>query len=225
MGADFTIDQTYERELPPKLLERLADFERRLPGVDGMTKDDFDTYIRTMPKTKMHVTPLLERLLNLTEDPYKVRAALREGWFLAEMVPDQNPFLRAFRLAGFIGWDEEPKPESPIIAFRGTINGFVNRISWTTNVDIARSFAMRNQLHHRNSHGVALSADVYRVEVQPKDVLGLHRLEEEVLVDYEIVTSHLYERLDLATDYDPLKLVQQFKLDRPPIWSDPNYPH
>ena len=225
MGDDFTIDKGFERPLAPWLLERLAEFEKRLPEVDRMAQDEFDDYIGRMPKTKMHVVPALIRLLELTDDPYKVRAALRAGWFLAEMIADQTRFLHAFRLAGFIGFDDEPKPDGAVIAFRGTVDGYVNRLSWTTDVNIARAFAMRNRLHHLNARGIDLSPDVYRVEVEPNNVLGLLTIEKEVLVDYENVTAHLYERLDPKTAYDPRSLVQRFRLDRPPLREDPQHPH
>ncbi|MBD5605783.1 MAG: hypothetical protein IAI48_11960 [Candidatus Eremiobacteraeota bacterium] len=91
-----------------------------------------------------------------------------------------NLFRAAVRSCGIIKFANEDAPTVPVIAYRGSDEKGKRGLSWSTNREVARTFA--NQVTLGN---------IYVVEVQLAAILGVLRKagEDELFVDYELIAE------------------------------------
>lgn len=218
----YRIDRGRDRDRGERYNARLAAFDARLSEVDGMTDSDFDELMCNYTFAKNDMSRILDGLL-LKLHGRRLNAALSRGWFHVEMIKNQAAYLDAFRRAGFVDVQVLSKAQPcrddfPIRVFRGCAPGFERRLSWSTSLDTARYFALRNGWHRHAAESLPVEAEVWVATVPREAVLGACGVEKELIVDFEIVEPTRLEVLDPQTAFDPFSISATFALDRPPSW-------
>ena len=213
---DFRIDRRYRNDFGEAYNERLRDFEKSVPNAGRMPKGDFEALIGELSFHKRDTTYLMLALLHTLKDPQRLRQVLLRCWFNTELIEDQSVVLQALRVCEFISANPQSRPTQALTIYRGCIRDYERRCSWTTSIDYARFFAVRNARHYKTVSGRLKAPLVFRATIDPHLALGEFSAEREVLVDYERIYPVLVEILDIRSSFDVRSNIMTFRPDRPP---------
>lgn len=138
---------------------------------------------------------------------------LIQTWFMKmdASITGLDWWIPYFNELGYITNCEEPKPIDSLVLYRGAIPHFRKQMSWTTNLDMAKSFA--------ESPSEISNKYVYGTIVQPDDILAIFKgdgvdTDGNVIVDQglEYVVNHQHLKFD---DIYAIDDPEWQKIDKP----------
>lgn len=120
----------------------------------------------------------------LEVDPGELNSVLQEVWPLLHgslFRYDTATLLALFRRAGYVS-DGPPSPEDDLTVYRGQpVAGGQRGISWTTDVQVARTYAQR--------YSTVGDVQVLQATASVASVLARFTNEDEVVVEPELLTD------------------------------------
>lgn len=122
----------------------------------------------------------------LDRDPALFAQLMLHAWSAVEtpeMLIPQSLWIRWFRRVGFVSDDGTACPTEPRALYRGCRQRYARRMSWTTDIEIARFFAQDDNPHYGRTGGPGV---ILEARVSPRRILAIvhnARKENEVIID------------------------------------------